>query len=260
MASLLPQTTFPQASSAAQLELDIRARQLRARGVAGNAILGAFRCRCPPSHPTFTPDNPLQTTPFLIARYDDARAKPTHSRALRRRRRSLARSIARAVCGGSDGGLAVGHALRHALHTRHTHCASCSHRHRASRVSSPFSVPPPRTHSRAARCDGARSLAQSCACGAAVMMVVWQSVTPRVSGGKHHPGCLSVPLSPKSPNSPPPTILSKPSRSSSPGTTMLVPHRQVQRCSGKAHSRARITAAAALARSLDRARSLWRWR
>ena len=45
------------------------------------------------------PDNPLQTAPFLIARHDDARAKPTHARALRRRRRSLARSIARARCG-----------------------------------------------------------------------------------------------------------------------------------------------------------------
>ena len=76
-----------------------RARRLRARGVAGNAILGAFRCRSPPSHPAFTPDNPLQTAPFLIARYDGARAKPTHARALRRRRRSLARSIARARCG-----------------------------------------------------------------------------------------------------------------------------------------------------------------
>ena len=50
------------------------------------------------------PDNPLQTAPSLIARYDDARAKPTHARALRRRRRSLARSIARARCGGGDGG------------------------------------------------------------------------------------------------------------------------------------------------------------
>ena len=76
----------------------------RAHGVAENAILGAFRCRSPPSHPTVTPDNPLQTAPFLIARYDDARAKPTHARALRRRRRSLARSIARARCGGGGGG------------------------------------------------------------------------------------------------------------------------------------------------------------
>ena len=62
-------------------------------------------------------------------------------------------------------------------------------------------------------------------------------------GGKRYPGCLSVPLPPKSPDSPPPTIPSKPPRSSSPGTTML----------GKAHSRARAAAAAALARSIARA-------
>ena len=87
LASLLPQTTLPQASPAAQLELDTRARRLRARGVAGNAILGAFRCRSPQvTRLTPPPDKPLQTAPFLIARYDDARAKPTHARALRRRR------------------------------------------------------------------------------------------------------------------------------------------------------------------------------
>ena len=69
-------------------------------------------------------------------------------------------------------------------------------------------------------------------------------------GGKRYPGCLSVPLPPKSPDFHP--------RQAPPNRP--VPHRQVRRCSGKAHSRARITAAAALARSLDRARSLWRWR
>ena len=69
-------------------------------------------------------------------------------------------------------------------------------------------------------------------------------------GGKRHPGCLSVPLPPKSPDFHP--------RQSPPNRP--VPHRQVRRCSGKAHSRARTAAAAALARSLDRARSLWRWR
>ena len=61
-------------------------------------------------------------------------------------------------------------------------------------------------------------------------------------GGKRYPGCLSVPLPPKSPP-PPPTIPSKPPRPSSPGTTML----------GKAHSRARAAAAAALARLIARA-------
>ena len=55
----------------------------------------------PPQVTRLTPlDNPLQTVPFLIARYDDAWAKSTHARALRLRRRSLARSIGRARCGG----------------------------------------------------------------------------------------------------------------------------------------------------------------
>ena len=152
LASLLPQTALPKTSPAAQLELDTRARRLRARSVA------AFRCRSRPSHPAFTSDNPLQTAPFLIARYDDARAKPTHARALRRRRRSLARSIARAVCGGSDGGMAVGHTLRHALHTRHTHCASCAHHHRASRASLSFPFP---LHARIRALRAATALARS---------------------------------------------------------------------------------------------------
>ena len=62
-------------------------------------------------------------------------------------------------------------------------------------------------------------------------------------GGKLYPGCLSVPLPPKSPDFHP--------RQAPPNRP--VPHRQVRRCSGKAHSRARTAAAAALARSLDRA-------
>ena len=270
LASLLPQTTLPQASPAAQLELDTRARRLRARGVAGNAILGAFRCRSPPSHPTFTPDNPLQTAPFLIARYDDARAKPTHARALRRRRRSLARSIARARCGGGgsvrlhrpsralraprvtrahayvitahrarhhrfpspsthacarcalrrrslarsiarvrcgggDGGLAVGHAARHTHHAlRASRARTCASSTGDTRV---ITVPfPPRARTPALQ-RKRRSLAPS--------------IARARCGGKRHPGCLSVPLPPKSPDSPPPTIPSKPPRSSSPGTTML---------------------------------------
>ena len=62
-------------------------------------------------------------------------------------------------------------------------------------------------------------------------------------GGKRYPGCLSVPLPPKSPDFHP--------RQSPPNRP--VPHRQVRRCSGKAHSRARTAAAAALARSIARA-------
>ena len=184
LASLLPQTTLPQASPAAQLELDTRARRLRARGVAGNAILGAFRCRSPPSHPTFTPDNPLQTAPFLIARYDDARAKPTHARALRRRRRSLARSIARAVCGGSDGVRLhrPSRALRASRVTRaHAHVIAA---HRARRHRFPF---PLHARMRALRAATAlaRSLARSLARARAVWRWRWRwrwrSVTSRVT-------------------------------------------------------------------------------
>ena len=105
------------------------------------------------SPPTIPSKPPRSSSP--VFRYDDARAKPTHARALRRRRRSLARSIARAVCGGSDGGLAVGHALRHALHTRHTNCASCHH---ASRASSPFLSP---LHARMRALRTATALARS---------------------------------------------------------------------------------------------------
>ena len=172
LASLLPQTTLPQASPAAQLELDTRARRLRARGVAGNAILGAFRCRSPPSHPTFTPDKPLQTAPFLIARYDDARAKPTHARALRRRRRSLARSIARAVCGGCGGGGGRLHrpsrALRAPRVTRVYAYVVTAHRARHRRFRSPRARPA------RARCSGggARSLPRLRARGVAVVMAV----------------------------------------------------------------------------------------
>ena len=134
--------------------------RLRARGVAGNAILGAFRCRSPPSHPTHPPDNPLQTAPFLIARYDDARAKPTHARALRRRRRSLARSIARARCGG--GGSVRLHrpsrALRAPRVTRAHAYVITAHRARHHR----FPFPPCTTGTRALQ-RRRRSLARSIA-------------------------------------------------------------------------------------------------
>ena len=68
-------------------------------------------------------------------------------------------------------------------------------------------------------------------------------------GGKRYPGCLSVPLPPKSPDPPPPTIPSKPPRPSSPGTTMLGQSPLTRaRCGGGG------------ARSLDRARGVWRLR
>ena len=125
----------------------------------GNAILGAFRCRSPPSHPTPPPpDNPLQTAPSLFARYDDARAKPTHARALRRRRRSLARSTARAVCGGSDGVRLhrPSRALRAPRVTRaHAHVIAA---HRARRHRFPFPL-----HARMRALRAATALARSLA-------------------------------------------------------------------------------------------------
>ena len=129
----------------------------RARGVAGNAILGAFRCRSPPSHPTFTPDNPLQTAPFLIARYDDARAKPTHARALRRRRRSLARSRARCVAVAVE--VAGGYIARHARYARRASRA-CT-RTSSPRIARVIAVSVPPVHDRHARAAAAAALARS---------------------------------------------------------------------------------------------------
>ena len=121
------------------------------------------------------------------------------------RRRSLARSLARVRCGCGDGGLAVGHAARHTHHALHASrartCASSTGDTRVITV--PF---PPRARTPAPQ-RKRRSLAPS--------------IARARCGGKRHPGCLSVPLPPKSPDSPPPTIPSKPPRSSSPGTTML---------------------------------------
>ena len=93
------------------------------------------------------PDNPLQTAPFLIARYDDARAKPTHARALRRRRRSLARSIARTRCGVGDGDGGGGggggrlHRAPRAMYVTHTHArVITAHGARHQRFPSPRAI------------------------------------------------------------------------------------------------------------------------
>ena len=251
------------------------------------------------------PDNPLQTVPFLIARYDDARAKPTHARALRRRRRSLARSRARCVAVAVE--VAGGYIARHARYARRASRAYMrTSSPRIARVIAVFR--PPRARPARARCSGggARSLvarvrwdvaarahvrhhAHACdhdvvpppdshaalrggaltrrsiartrcgdgeACASRRTSRAYatrarhqrairaslpfpspprtrtptlqrkrRSLAPSIArarcGGKRHPGCLSVPLPPKSPDSPPLTIPSKPSRSSSPGTTML---------------------------------------
>ena len=144
----------------------------RSRARCGGKPLGAFRCRPPQVTRLTPPDNPLQTVPFLIARYDDARAKPTHARALRRRRRSLARSIARAVCGGCGGGGGRLHrpsrALRAPRVTRVYAYVITAHRARHRRFR------PPRARPARARCSGggARSLPRLRARGVAVVMVM----------------------------------------------------------------------------------------
>ena len=121
------------------------------------------------------------------------------------RRCSLARSIARVRCGGGDGALAVGHAALYAHHAlRASRARTCASSTGDTRV---ITVPfPPRARTPALH-RKRRSLAPS--------------IARARSGGKRHPGCLSVPLPSESFDSPPPIIPSKPSRSSSPGTTML---------------------------------------
>jgi len=95
------------------------------------------------------------------------------------------------------------------------------------------SLPPARTHAYAA---AEAALARCLDCARAV----WR---------EFHPGCLSVPLPPKSPDSPPLTNPFKPPRSSSPGTTMLGQSPLTRaHCGGGG------------ARSLDRARGVWRLR
>ena len=121
------------------------------------------------------------------------------------RRSSLARLIARVRCGGGDGGLAVGHTTRHTHRTlRVSRAHTCASPTGDTRV---ITVPfPPRARTPALQ-RKRRSLGPS--------------IARARCGGKRYPGCLSVPLPPKSPDSPPPTIPSKPPRSLSPGTTIL---------------------------------------
>ena len=148
----------------------------------GKRYPGCLSVPLPPKSPDPPPpDNPLQTAPSLIARYDDARAKPTHARALRRRRRSLA-SIARAVCGGYGGGGGRLHrpsrALRAPRVTRaHAHVIAA---HRARRHRFPFPL-----HARMRALRAATALARSLARARAVWRWRWRwrwrSVTSRVT-------------------------------------------------------------------------------
>ena len=126
---------------------------------AVNAILGAFRCRPPPSHLTSPPSPTIPSKP-------PRSSSPGTT--------MLGQSpLTRAHCGG---GGACSLARSRALVVAVTFCSVRLHRpsrtyararvrhQRASRASSPFFVPPPRTHARAATalaCSLARSRARA---------------------------------------------------------------------------------------------------
>ena len=158
----------------------------------GKRYPGCLSVPLPPkSPPPPPPDNPLQTAPSLIARYDDARESPlTRARCGGGGARSLDRARGvwqlrwrwRAVTSP------VTRVTRVARHAR----SRARHR-RASRASSPFSVPPPRTHARAARCDGARSLARSRACGVALALAVEVAFSYIARHARHARACTSSP-------------------------------------------------------------------
>ena len=184
------------------------------------------------------PDNPLQTVPFLIARYDDARAKPTHARALRRRRRSLARSIARAVCGGCGGGGGRLHrpsrALRAPRVTRVYAYVITAHRARHHRPPSPMSPMRARGSGGGAVSFArllARAEAEAVGLGEAVGYIARHACHTSRASLVTRAHALSSPLRARHHRFRPPRT----------------PH-------------ARAAAAAALARSLDRAHAVWRWR
>ena len=144
----------------------------------GKRYPGCLSVPLPPKSPDPPPpDNPLQTAPFLIARYDDARAKPTHARALRRRRRSLARSRARCVAVTVE--VAGGYIARHARYARRASRA-CT-RTSSPRIARVIAVSVPPVHDRHARAAAAAALARSCARRRRRWGWGWRSVTPRVT-------------------------------------------------------------------------------
>ena len=111
-----------------------------------------------------------------IARVITVPLPPTHPHARAATAAALARSIARAMCGGCGGGCgrwrwrAVTSTVTHVTRAdRHAHARVCHHC--ASRASSPFSVSPRTTGTRALL-RRRRSLARSRACGVALAVEV----------------------------------------------------------------------------------------
>ena len=178
-----------------------------------------------------TPDNPLQTAPFLIARYDDARAKPTHARALRRRRRSLARSRARCVAVTVE--VAGGYIARHARYARRASRA-CT-RTSSPRIARVIAVSVPPVHDRHARAAAAAALARSLDARAAVAVVVMGVAVGHAARHTHH--ALRITRAHV-------RVITARSRASSPFP------------SPRAHARLRCSGGGA--RSLDSARGVWR--
>ena len=153
--------------------------------------------------PHKSPGSPPPTIPSKLSRssspcamYDDARAKPTSPRALRRRRLSLARSIARARCGG--GGSVRLHrpsrALRAPRVTRARAYVIAAHRARHRR----FPSPPCTTGTRALQ-RRRRSLARARlhARGVAVAMVMAVAVghAARDARDTHRASCIRMRVS-----------------------------------------------------------------
>ena len=121
-----------------------------------------------------------------IARVITVPLPPTRPHARAATAAALARSIARAVCGGCGGGgggrwrwrAVTSPVTRVTRAARHAHV--CVRHHRASRASSPFSVPPRTTGTRALL-RRRRSLARSRARRRRRWGWGWRSVTPRVT-------------------------------------------------------------------------------
>jgi hypothetical protein len=162
LASLLPQTTLPQASPAAQLELDTRARRLSARAVWRQTLSWVPFGAAPPqvtrlAPPTIPSKPPRSSSPgtTMLGQSPLTRAHCGGGGA-----RSLARS--RALVVAVEVEAAGGYVARHARYARRaSRACTRTSSPRIARVIAVFR--PPRARPARARCcgGGARSLARA---------------------------------------------------------------------------------------------------